>query len=110
MGLVVLREDARRLRGLPLARGGEANREIAQLVVCHEEREAQTLLVVDAPLPLAAHVVVRERDGLADERLDGLRHRRDWCLRDAHSASSGTPVTVSAATESTTAWRCPVCL
>src|SRR2546428_12306178 len=99
--LVVLREAAGRLRPARVAAGREAHGEVAELVVRHEEREAEALLVVDAPLPLAAQIGVTLRDRRGNQRLDGLGH-------GAQSAISGTPAIVSSATRSTTECRWPL--
>ena len=96
--LVVLREDPLRLRRLSSRASRELHREVAQLVVGHEQREAKPLLVIDAPLPLAAHVLIGERHGRADQVLDRLRD-------GLQSARTGTPAIVSSAMLSTTSCR-----
>ena len=88
--LVVLREDALRLRRRATA-CPKLHAEIAELVMGHEQREAQAFFVVLAPLPGASHVAVREVDRRANELLDRLRDRL------GQRARTGTPAIVSSA-------------
>ncbi len=77
VGLVVLRADAlalRRAGSRTVARGGQADGEVAQLVLGHQQREAQALFVVHAPGPRSVHGRVREPNARPDEVLDRLRH------------------------------------
>src|SRR6266852_4988125 len=76
IGVVVLAEDALRLRGRRGPHRGKPNSEIAQLVLRHEECEPKSLFVVLAPYPCPVHLRVGQIDGRAYERLDGLRDGR----------------------------------
>src|SRR5207247_9404050 len=89
--LVALREDPFRLRRRGATASGEPHAEVAELVMRHQQREAQALFVVVAPFPFARHVAVREVDRRADELLDRLRDGL------GQSARTGTPAIVSSA-------------
>jgi hypothetical protein len=54
-------------------RGREPNREIAELVLRHQKREAEALVVVLPPHPGPAHLRIRKTDGRAHQCLDRLR-------------------------------------
>src|SRR5438309_4296998 len=102
VGVVVLAEDALRLRRRRGPHRGQPHRKVAQLVLRHEEREPESLLVVLAPHPWPVHLGGSQVDGRVYQRLDSFGDRRHY------SATTGTPATVSEATLSTTACRCPV--
>src|SRR5438552_5810822 len=94
--MVVLAEDALGLRRRDRSHRSETHREITKLVLRHEERKTETLIVVLVPHPRPVHLRIRQIDGRSDEPLDGFRDRRH------QSATAGTPATVSEATRSTT--------
>ena len=68
---MVLAEDPLGLAQWRGAHRGEPHREVAQLVLRHEQREPKPLLVVLAPHPGPLHRGVGQIDSRANERLDG---------------------------------------